>query len=85
MASHAALHWTSQPSCHVHNSGVTVQLHCCFSCFDDVLCACRSNLSYGRYNEGRTYLQTFTSKLTDVVTLAMAFDHSGALPHACDW
>jgi hypothetical protein len=35
---------------------------------------CRSNLSYGRYNEGRTQLQTFTSKLTDAIMLALAFD-----------
>lgn len=35
---------------------------------------CRSNLSYGRYNEGRTQLQTFTSKLTDAVMAALAFD-----------
>ena len=37
-------------------------------------CACRSNLSYQRYNEGRTALQTFTSKLTDVMTQATVFD-----------
>lgn len=35
---------------------------------------CRSNLSYGRYWEGRTNLQLMTSKLTDAVVLALTFD-----------
>lgn len=35
---------------------------------------CRSNLSYQRYNEGRTALQTLTSKLVDSVMQALAFD-----------
>jgi hypothetical protein len=35
---------------------------------------CRSNLSYQRYNDGRKFLQTLTSKLTDVATLGVAFD-----------
>ena len=34
----------------------------------------RSNLSYGRYWEGRTNLQLMTSKLTDAVVLALTFD-----------
>lgn len=39
------------------------------------MCAvCRSNLSYGRYWEGRSQLQQMTSKLTDCVVMALKFD-----------
>ena len=40
----------------------------------DTILICRSNLSYGRYWEGRTNLQLMTSKLTDAVVLALTFD-----------
>ena len=36
--------------------------------------ACRSNLSYGRYWEGRTQLQQMSSKLTDCVVMALKWD-----------
>jgi phage gp46-like protein len=35
---------------------------------------CRSQLSYGRYWEGRTNLQLMTSKLTDAVVMTLTFD-----------
>eukprot|EP00892_Ulva_mutabilis_P004192 jgi/Ulvmu1/2144/UM129_0003.1 len=41
----------------------------------------RSNLSYGRYWEGRTQLQQMTSKLTDSVVMALQFDKT-AVPKA---
>lgn len=37
---------------------------------------CRSNLSYGRYWEGRTQLQQLTSKLTDAVVMSLQFDRT---------
>ena len=37
---------------------------------------CRSNLSYGRYWEGRTQLQQMTSKLTDAVVMSLQFDRT---------
>ena len=35
---------------------------------------CRSQLSYSRYAEGRSELQSLTSKLSDVAVMAACFD-----------
>ena len=49
---------------------------CTNSCFPPrFVAACRTNLSYNRYWEGRTQLQKFASKLSDIVVQALTFDY----------
>ena len=43
----------------------------------NVALLCRNNLSYGRYWEGRTQLQTMTAKISDAVRVTLNFDRAG--------